>query len=417
MDPGGNAASDDRGQSRGIPSQEYVLPSRAAALAAIRAAIESQADPILVTGESGVGKTWLWRRVAGELPAGWRCLGIDVTPSTTPADLFHAIHYRLGLDGPVPRIGTRLVLEDFLQERTSDGERWVLVVDEAHTASALVLEEVRILANRLGRSDGLAAVLLVGQSPLARRLATRPLSSFESRLAARVHLQSLDIEEARDLLDRLAPAGASEDAQLERQHRDTGGNPKRLLQWVRREAPRAPFRIDRIRPDADPAPDTSDSSPPRVPAARAPMRAEPPLFGASPPPLQVAEGIVEVGWEPTPAAVAVPDLVADPPLPDPVSTGGARPEPSEEAIADHYAALQAWNEWAQNQGRQPATRPPDPAESDHPDVVPAEDGMPEDGGDPVTGKLNHTTIWAEGQQGFAPYSQLFSRMRQARDST
>jgi hypothetical protein len=84
-----------------------------------------------------------------------------------------------------------------------------------------------------------------------------------------------------------------------------------------------------------------------------------------------------------------------------------------ETIDDHYAALQAWNEWSRNQQR--TTAPPQ-----------GDAGMPQD---PVADSQDtlgaaaragaqgpgQPSVWVEGEQGFAPYGQLFSRLRQSHD--
>ncbi len=163
----------------------------------MRAAIEARTGPVLLTGEAGVGKTWLWHRLRSEMPGSWRWVSVDLSPANDPAEFYRLIGYGLGLSGADRPDASRLALAEFLQEGAVDGKRWVLVVDEAHSVSAAVLEEVRILANRLGHSDGFGALILVGQTALARRLATRPLAALAARLSAQVHLRPLDADEAR----------------------------------------------------------------------------------------------------------------------------------------------------------------------------------------------------------------------------
>src|SRR5262249_52717454 len=125
----------------------------------------------------------------------------------------------------------RLILADFLDERSADGRRWGLVVDEVQLARAEVLEEIRVLSNRLARPDGFVALVLIGQTPLLRQLATRPMSALEARLAARVPLRAIDADEARLLLIRhgleRGPAETNE------WHRSAAGNPQRLLRIAR----------------------------------------------------------------------------------------------------------------------------------------------------------------------------------------
>ena len=88
--------------------------------------------------------------------------------------------------------------------------------------------------------------------------------------------------------------------------------------------------------------------------------------------------------------------------------------PSEEMIEDHYAALQAWTEWAKNRGR--ASIPSATAASEQVErvevskatMVRAEDEQVTVEEFPAPG------FRAEPQHEHALYSQLFSRLRQSK---
>jgi type II secretory pathway predicted ATPase ExeA len=387
-------------------SEDFVLPSRGEAIERLRAALAIAEGPSLVTGEAGVGKTWLWRRLQAEMAPPWRWASVDLTPATDATEFFRLIGYGLGLTGRAALGESRLDLADFLKERAADGDRWILVVDEAQNLSISVAEEVRVLANRLGRSDGFAGLLLVGQTALGRRLSTRPLAALEARLAVQVHLRPLDIEEASELLSRLHPGRSWEGEWLERQHRDTGGNPRRLLLAMPAEAPALPStpRGTQTRLVPSPARATSPSDPPAPPAPDW----ERTVVGASKPPLRVEEGVIEVGWEPSSATELDPSPSAAPQRrSDRAAETSAVATASEEAIDDHYAALQAWNERAQNQGRTPTTGSiaPEPAS-----------GNPADDDGPLPVEPQPASVCAEDQHEFAPYSQLFSRLKPTGDS-
>jgi general secretion pathway protein A len=411
----GTTAADRR-----AAGEEVALPSRAEALDALRSALKAQAGPVLVTGEPGVGKTWLYRRLLAELPPPWRSVIVDVPPEVDPRTLCNLIAHRLGLTATGPADAARLALADFLGEATADGTRWVLVIDEAHNASNAVLEEVRVLGNRLGRPDGFAGLVLAGQTSLACRLAVRPLKALAARLAAHVHLRCLDADEAQALVQGLAPGVAWDIRTLERYHRDAAGNPRRLLRAATRAASSATGTLP-------PAPsDAPAQVPPSVPLPS--IESDAPLVGPYKPPLLVGDGMVEVGWdgglEPEPQSRHEPALRT--PLeapaassarahtaPSPVSTtlatdpeASAGPEAeATEIVEDRYTSLQAWNEWAENRDRAAA--------------APAAVGDAEAGeglaveGDPSGG--GPASVWVDPEQTFAPYGQLFSRLRQGRD--
>ena len=304
--------------------EAFVLPSRRAALDLCRASIGS--GPILLTGDAGAGKTWLWHRLQAEAPASCLWLGVDLTPANGPGDFYRLLGRELGLGDPD---SSRVEIADFLADRQADGYRRSLVIEEAHNLSADVWEEVRILANRLDRPDGFAGLLLVGQTALVRRLSTWPMAAIEARLSVRVHLGPIDADEALDLLTRLRPGHEWSRDEVEALHRDSAGNPRRLLRRVVASARPAP-----IEPK---------------PVAIERRAIEPgPLAGPARPPLRVEENLIEVGWSPEDSTE--PAIEDDDPALAPGEPRSPAAQAGQEAVHDHYAALQAWREWSENQG-------------------------------------------------------------------
>jgi general secretion pathway protein A len=404
---------------------DFTLPSHLVPLSTLRAALASQNGPVLLVGEPGAGKTWLWRRLRSERMATWRWAVVELTPAVGPSGFYRLMGHSLGIGELNDPATARAAVCDFLREASTDGARWVFVVEEAHNATDAVAEEIRVLCNQLGRRDGFAALLLVGQTALVRRLATRPLASLGARLAARVVLAPIDADEAHALVAQLVPDRAWQLEAFERMHRDAGGNPRRILM----AALSHPGARTIGRPSERPQPAWPERSPelaeePGEPAFAAEPETNLPVLGAARPPIREEDGVIEVGWVPEPetepetasstegiapagrpgefaglAPAAVP-LAVLPPAPA-----------GDESIDDHYAALRAWSEWATNQGRSPiaasnaATRQaPEPIEAAPSEKVAVH-----------TPAASSPNVWAEGQHAFAPYSQLFSRLRQPRD--
>jgi hypothetical protein len=381
--------ADARG-SRLDPHEAFVLPSRRPALNRCRGAIEAGGGigigPILLTGNAGVGKTWLWRRLRDESPPSRRWIGVDLTPANDPAEFYRLIAHELGRIEP-----TRVDLVDYLAELQADGERLILAIEEAHNLSMPVWEEVRVLANRLGRPGGFASMVLVGQTSLARRFSTRPFASIEARLASKVHLGPIDVDEARELLTGLRPGREWSVEEVEALHRDGAGNPGRMLRML---GPLDSPSIALLATRPGPVPLLVPPSP---------MASPDPLTGPGRPPIRVEENMIEVGWSPDDAP-SPGEEVEEPGVPVPTASG-------EEAVLDHYAALQAWREWSENQARR--TQPsPDLSEAGPEDDV----EIDEDEANPLPQpQADRPKVWSEGEQAFAPFGQLFSKMAQARE--
>lgn len=375
-------------------AETLLLPSRAAALDACRAALAAADGPVLVTGSTGTGKTWLLGRLAASPADRLEWLTIDLPPEAGPADLHASIAHALGfLDPPGDQSHFRGRLADFLGERAEDGRRLALAIDEAHNAGTTALEEVRLISNRLGQPQGFEALVLLGQTPLGRRLAAPGAEGLAARLAPRVHLGPIDADEAAMLLNHHRPGRPWAVAEVERLHRQSAGNPRRLLRLADTAIPAQTL----LEPGF-----ASPGSPPEP----APPRATIPLIGEARPPLRVEEGLIEVGWDPGSEPRIESRPAAEDHMPGPA-------DETVERIDDHYAALQAWDEWARNQGRQPAiaSRTATTRELRVEGTTAVEPAEP-----PASPVPGHPNVWAEGEQTFAPYSQLFSRLKQARDA-
>lgn len=372
-----------------------VLPSRRDLLRRCRDAIGR--GPVLLTGEPGSGKTWVLDRLIETDGRMW--LRLDLAPSIGPVELLQELARGLGLEpGPQARID----VADTLREQSEQGRRWGLAIDEAHLAGIETLEEIRVLANRLGQPDGFDALVLTGQTGLVRRLRSRSLLGFQARLAAHLHVLPISLEEALQLVDWHFPGESPGRDWVARWHRETLGQPGLLIRRVAQSRKTRTVLVDAaqaaVRPvglgplGAPIAPDTRPE-PARVDA--------PPLIDSTPP-IEVGEGTIEVGW--TAENEPLTDLEPFTHDTDSLVLGdveGVEGESDEAEIderpvvvEDHYAALQAWNEWTRNQGR---TGVEDTSRAGADDL------------ESVSALEGREDVRAEPQHGHAPYGPLFSR--------
>ncbi len=197
---------------------------------------------LLLAGAPGTGKTLVCHRVLDLLGDEIESVCLTHTHLRDRAELLQAILFDLEL----PHAGKseqelRLGLIDHLLQRFRAGKQTVLVIDEAQHLEIEQLEELRMLSNLEGQAGKAVQVLLCGQPDLLDIIAAPALASLRQRLAVRVLLEPLGIEEAADyLLHHLRLAGGRAEEilggeALELLARATHGLP-RLLNQVGRQA-------------------------------------------------------------------------------------------------------------------------------------------------------------------------------------
>lgn len=371
------------------PADDFVLPSRRAALEALEASLEAEAGPVLVSGEPGVGKSWICRKLRTTSRPDWQWACVALSPAIGPLELYSLILHAIGLPGERDIASALSALGDALEESIADGLRWGLFVEEAHIGPDSSLEELRVLAGRAELTATFAGIVLIGQNALLRRLASRSLSSLEARIAARVHVRALAIDEFRAYLDQIEEREAWDEEKVELIHRATAGNPRRALLGLLASRGYRSSLSKSAEPKPSEVPDRSWD----VPVITPPK-----------PPLALGEGMIEVGWDPDHDLDAPSEETEENPSGS-FTPSGSRPDSSiEEPIDDRYAALQAAAERARYADRASSKDPTPHRDHDRTDLV--ESDVPP----------SSPSVWADGEQGFKPYSQLFSRLRQTRES-
>ncbi len=350
------------------------VSSRRRALDCLRTTIAADpGQPILITGEPGAGKTWLIDQLCRLLPSTWRSARVDLTRATSALDFFHLLGYCLGMTLPNSLGTARTGVQASLQDEAADGRHWLLIVDEAHHAAAVVWDEIKVLANQSGQPGGFVSIVVLGDTAMVRMLGTRDFRGLVPQVGTHLHLPPLDLDEARDLLAFTSHNLDRSDRELEELQRDARGNPRKLLDLASRSSlsrwPTAAIGSDRgsqahetsptqRTPDRSSVKDFGDRDrpPSTVPepalqsATGFVMNAptDPPILGSSKPPLRIEEGLVEVGWdgdlETEAGETAYGTTEAE-------RLSGADTSFNEELIEDRYAALQAWTEWKKIQGQ------------------------------------------------------------------
>lgn len=174
---------------------------------------------LMITGETGTGKTTLCRAVLDAL--GDRTFSaIILNPYMTGAEVLRIILRDFGLvsheelrrgglaTADVPQLLD--TLESFLRSLVPLGSQAVLVLDEAQSLTPAVLDQVRVLTSLEDHGRRLLQVVLCGQPSLLETIKADALLALNERITRRVELTALPPEEIPGYIQhRLGVAGGS----------------------------------------------------------------------------------------------------------------------------------------------------------------------------------------------------------------
>ncbi len=181
------------------------------ALAHLEYGIGSRKGITLLVGEAGSGKTTMIRAAVDKMPARVHCVHLH-NPTLSRTEFNEMLAARFGLSDEASQSkATMLIeLEALLRARRASGETSVLVVDEAQSLPAELLEEIRLLANIETNDEKLLTLIIAGQPELAERLNDQSLRQLKQRIALRCELQPLSAHEtAGYIAGRIRAAGGT----------------------------------------------------------------------------------------------------------------------------------------------------------------------------------------------------------------
>jgi len=217
------------------PDPQYLFLStqHREALAHLLYGAEGAGGFVQLTGEVGTGKTTVCRAFLQQLP-GHVDIALILNPALTVSELLRAVCTEFGVKvsesvQSVQELVGRL--NEYLLEAHAEGRRPILLIDEAQSLSAEVLEQVRLLTNLETEKHKLLQIFLIGQPELRELLRQPHMRQVAQRVTARYHLEPLRAGETQDYIEhRLAIAGAQRalflPAAMRRVHRLTKGVPR-----------------------------------------------------------------------------------------------------------------------------------------------------------------------------------------------
>ena len=218
----------------------FMSDSHREALAHLLYGVSGGGGFVLLTGEIGAGKTTVCRAFLDQVPPNCKVAYI-FNPRLTVLELLQTVGDEFSIPRPVPTgTGSASVkdyvdaLNKFLLMSYAKGSHVVLIIDEAQSLAADVLEQLRLLTNLETSERKLLQIVLIGQPELRDMLARPDLEQLAQRVIARYHLPALSAAEtAQYIQHRLAVAGPSargpfDGRAVARIHALTGGVPRRI---------------------------------------------------------------------------------------------------------------------------------------------------------------------------------------------
>jgi general secretion pathway protein A len=172
---------------------------------------------LLLTGETGTGKTTMCRAVVDAL--GHRTFSaLILNPYMSDAEVLRVILRDFGLvsrneirRGALAKADTPQLLdtlEGFLRSLLPLNSYAVVIIDEAQSLAPQVLDQIRVLGSYEQDGERLLQIMLVGQPALSTMVLTEPLQALNDRITRRVGLAPLTPAEITDYIrHRLDIAG------------------------------------------------------------------------------------------------------------------------------------------------------------------------------------------------------------------
>ncbi|ADN77674.1 MSHA biogenesis protein MshM [Ferrimonas balearica DSM 9799] len=203
------------------------------ALQVLHTALAAGEGFIKVTGEVGMGKTLLCRKLLRELGERYRVAYLP-NPYLSPDEMRRAVAQELGIASGGDQQQLTSAISERLLELAMAGQQVVLLLDEAQALPDETLEALRLFTNLETERFKLLQMVMFGQPELDVRLAQPQLRQLRQRITFSYALRGLTREECGAYLShRLKMAGYQGDnlfspGQVEGLWRASGGVPRLL---------------------------------------------------------------------------------------------------------------------------------------------------------------------------------------------
>jgi len=192
------------------PAYLYKSKKHKNALTCLQYGLSENAGMVVLTGEVGSGKTTLVRHLVRKLGSGFDTAMVANT-NISSGQMLRMIQSEFNIPGN-GMDKARLIesLNHHFIKQYQNGNRCIIIIDEAQNLSALSLEEVRMLSNLQSDQQALLQVFLIGQPELLQILKRQSMRQFTQRVGIHYHLAALSPKEcAAYITHRLKIAGGN----------------------------------------------------------------------------------------------------------------------------------------------------------------------------------------------------------------
>ncbi len=148
----------------------------------------------LVSGPVGSGKSTLIKAFIDDLdPMEFRVVKVSLN-NPSPRSLYKNIASSAGIKAAIYGDDTKLLLLSFFEEMVSQGRHTLLILDECHTFSLEILDELKTFFD-IGTGF---SILMIGQPPIHKKLAHSMALPLKQRISAFISTGELSLEKTKD---------------------------------------------------------------------------------------------------------------------------------------------------------------------------------------------------------------------------
>jgi type II secretory pathway predicted ATPase ExeA len=216
------------------PRYLFLTPQHREALSNLQYGLSSAKAMTVLIGEAGTGKTTLLHAALESEPCrNVTCVYLN-NPTLLRREFIEVLSDRFSLSARARESKAVLLgeLDGVLRERRGRGQITALVIDEAQSLSAELLEEIRLLANIETATEKLLPLVLAGQPELRDRLNEPGLRQLKQRITLRCEITPFGVAEtAAYIAWRVRAAGGDAAKLFTREairliHEKSGGIPR-----------------------------------------------------------------------------------------------------------------------------------------------------------------------------------------------